>query len=221
MVKLDFITAKAFMSKGVLVFLGLVTIFLGFILKNYTSGFMVGMLVSLMYGLGPFAASLDLWYITFNLKRKEVVLGRIIFSTIILLGAACSCFLLMLLGTGISELTNINTKTPQSFHSFLKILPLCSLVILLLLWEISFNFKAKKSNVVHGILMLVFMTALMIFSFTNAIFDMDSFKVLLGDTLIFILDNLWLQYIVAGVAIIIGYFICYKVSVRAYSKRNF
>lgn len=221
-IKLDYITIKPYLSVKNLLIFGCIMVFLTAMSGNVASGLSVGMMLGTIYLGYPFAlgekSNMDALYTILSVERKTVVAGRFAF---IFLFNICSIIAALVIATITLFIVGQLDIFANGVETLIAIIMIASLFAVIQLFQLPVFFKYGYTKAK----LLTFMpfVALMVGYFLISGFAGQ----LLGDLeLVLSIGNFLVHNQLVIIALIILFlcvltFISYRISIRAYAKREF
>jgi len=220
-VKLDLITVKPFFTmKNIMIYVAIL-VFMGFMLRNFTSASGIGMMLVTQNISYPFALgekhNIDALYVTLGADRKTVVKGRYLFA---LLLNVCGMAFLAVFNLAAMAFTGSMANGGSILAEMGAILAVGTIFMLVQSTQIPIFFKlgytkAKTFSIVPFFLLMAFISFFIVSAQGGGVPGA-------ADAIIeSIVNNIWAIVAAIAAILVIIVFVSYRFSIAFYGKREF
>lgn len=210
-IKLDFVSIRPYYTFKNLIILIVLSVFYALVSKNAFVTYGVASMFTILFSSYPFLvgeeSGIDILYAAFGIRPEKVVLGRYIWSSIVILIG-------ILAGSILAGITTIILK--EDFHIIEHLLYIIGIfffssIIILIQYPLYFKYRYKKAKTVLAIVFLIV---------TILIFVLGYFKDSFEQVAEFFTNN---PYLILCIIVLIWICICIlsiKLSINIYKKRD-
>jgi len=221
-IKLDYITIKPYLSVKNLLIFGCIMVFLTAMSGNLASGLGVGMMLGTIYLGYPFAlgekSNMDALYTTLSVDRKTVVAGRFAFIFLFNLCSIIAALVIAAITLFIAGKLDFNANGVETLVAIVMIAALFAVIQLFQL-PVFFRYGYTKAKLLTFMPFIALMVGYFLISgFAGQLFGDLQFILSVGN---FLAANQMLIIVLIILAMLLATFISYRISVKAYVKREF
>ncbi|NLG10659.1 MAG: ABC-2 transporter permease [Coriobacteriaceae bacterium] len=221
-IKLDYITIKPYLSVKNLLIFGCIMVFLTAMSGNLASGLGVGMMLGTIYLGYPFAlgekSNMDALYTTLSVDRKTVVAGRFAFIFLFNLCSIIAALVIAAITLFIAGKLDFNANGVETLVAIVMIAALFAVIQLFQL-PVFFRYGYTKAKLLTFMPFIALMVGYFLISgFAGQLFGDLQFILSVGN---FLAANQMLIIVLIILAMLLATFISYRISVKAYAKREF
>lgn len=221
-IKLDYITIKPYLSVKNLLIFGCIMVFLTAMSGNLASGLGVGMMLGTIYLGYPFAlgekSNMDALYTTLSVDRKTVVAGRFAFIFLFNLCSIIAALVIAAITLFIAGKLDFNANGVETLVAIVMIAALFAVIQLFQL-PVFFRYGYTKAKLLTFMPFIALMVGYFLISgFAGQLFGDLQFILSVGN---FLAANQLLIIVLIILAMLLATFISYRISVKAYAKREF